>query len=306
MPISLSFWAWWTAFTDGKIDPLPFISSLLIVALQVGPNPSASNTLGVPDELLNRPERTPRELSVEQDPAARWLAECLGMLPDQAARAHSLAQVRRNETAGETRILANHCLGLAATQLGLWDDAISAFTAARDETPAQELRAKARFGAMAGNAAFGARDLERSAAIFALAKQDATASASAPMQAVIASDLSRVLVALQRPEEALVELELSTQLLPDEAENWLLRATLLRRLDRLGEAQIAIERASQLAPKSAATGLEAGVIAVLSGRDDAARESWQSVIDLAPQSPEALTAQEYLGQLGPEAPRGAE
>lgn len=274
-------------------------SSLLIVALQVGPNPVATDTLGVPDELLNRPERRSNELSIEQDPQTRWLAECLGMLPEQAARAHSLAQVRRNESTGQSRILANHCLGLASTELGLWEDAIGAFIAARDHTSVDELRARARFGAMAGNAALAAQDLERSVSILSIAKTDAEAAASAPLQAIIASDLARVLVALERPEEALTELDFSTQLIADEPSTWLLKATLLRRLERLDAAQTAIEQASSLAPVDASIGLEAGVIAVLAGREEAARESWQSVIDLAPQSPEALTAQDYLAQIGP-------
>jgi tetratricopeptide (TPR) repeat protein len=276
-----------------------FITSLLIVALQVGPNPTVGNTVGDPDLLRDRPPRPAQEKSIEDDPATQWLAQCLSMLPDEAARAHTLSQVRRNETQGRERILANHCLGLASTELSLWEDAISAFTAARDETPADEMRAKARFGAMAGNAAFAAKDLERSQTILKLAKDDAIASASAPMQAIIASDLARVYVALQRQEDALAELETSTQLLPQEASTWLLKATLLRRLDRLEDAQTAIEQAGELAPTNAPIGLEAGVIAILSGRDEAARESWQSVIDLAPESPEALTAQGYLGQLAP-------
>jgi tetratricopeptide (TPR) repeat protein len=278
---------------------LPLISSLLIVALQVGPNPSANNTLGTPDELLNRPPRPEQEQSIDRDPDALWLAECLSLLPEQAARAHTLAQVRRNDSSGRQRILANHCLGLAATELALWEDAITAFTAARDETPTEEMRAKARFGAMAGNAALAAQDLERSQTLLKLAKEDAAAAASAPMQAIISSDLARVYVALERQEEALAELEFSTQLVPDEPGTWLLKATLLRRLDRLAEAQAAIEKAGNLAPTSAPIGLEAGVIAVLAGREDAARTSWQSVIDLAPESTEALTAQDYLAQIGP-------
>jgi Flp pilus assembly protein TadD len=73
---------------------------------------------------------------------------------------------------------------------------------------------------------------------------------------------------------------------------------LLRRLDRLGEAQTAIEQAAALAPANPEIGLEAGVIAVLGARDAAARASWQSVITLAPESPAAATAKEYLAQLG--------
>ncbi|UAB78560.1 hypothetical protein INR77_02150 [Erythrobacter sp. SCSIO 43205] len=276
---------------------------LLSLALQVGPNPHIGNDLGPPDELVNRPERNPRdnplERGIEDNPDTVWLAKCLAFLPEQAARAHTLSQVRRNETSGRQRILANHCLGLASTELGMWGDAREAFAAARDETPDDEPSAKARFGAMAGNAAVADSDYESALHILTTAKLHAEASASAPMQAIVASDLARVLVTLERPEEALSELDLATQLMPEDPNNWLLKATLLRRLERLDEAQAAIERASAIAPQDAAIGLEAGVIAVLSGRDDAARQSWQSVIDTAPSAPEALTAQDYLAQLEP-------
>ena len=48
------------------------------------------------------------------------------------------------------------------------------------------------------------------------------------------------------------------------------------------EAQI--EKAATLAPDDPAVGLEAGVIAALGGRDDAARKSFESVISLALQT----------------------
>ena len=79
---------------------------------------------------------------------------------------------------------------------------------------------------------------------------------------------------------------------------------MLRRLDRLGEAQTAIERAALLAPGNPDIGLEAGVIAVLAGREDAARQSWQSVLELAPDTPAAATAKDYLAQLGDAADTG--
>ena len=60
-----------------------------------------------------------------------------------------------------------------------------------------------------------------------------------------------------------------------------------------------IEQAATLAPTNPEIGLEAGVIAVLGGREDAARQSWQSVIDLQPESLAAQTATGYLAQLGP-------
>ncbi len=274
-------------------------SSLLAIALQVGPNPSTIPPTDVHQELR---DREPRETGEEPiSPESQWLIECLGILQDDPARAHTLAQLKRNETIGAQRVLANHCLGLAATELLLWDDAIEAFGAARDETPEDELRARARFGTMAGNAALAGGYPGRAETILLRAKTDAEQAASATLKAIAASDLARVLVALDRPDEALAELETATTLTPDNAESWLLKATLLRRLERLDEAQAAIERAGELAPSEQQIGLEAGVIAVLSGREDAARQSWQSVIEIEPDSVAAQTAQGYLDQIGPPA-----
>ena len=67
----------------------------------------------------------------------------------------------------------------------------------------------------------------------------------------------------------------------------------------MDEAQAAIEKAVGINPVDIEVGLEAGVIAVLSGREEAARQSWQSVIDSQPDSLAAKTAREYLAQLGP-------
>ena len=60
-----------------------------------------------------------------------------------------------------------------------------------------------------------------------------------------------------------------------------------------------IEQAARVAPNDLQVGLEAGVIAALDGRDEAARESWQSVLAIAPDSGEAESARAYIQQLGP-------
>jgi Flp pilus assembly protein TadD len=85
--------------------------------------------------------------------------------------------------------------------------------------------------------------------------------------------------------------------LPYNSQAWLLSATLARRLGALDDAQKFIEQAALLKPTDPEIGLEAGVIAVLSGRDDAARKSWDSVIEMAPESQFAETAGSYLTQL---------
>ncbi|MCZ8368737.1 MAG: tetratricopeptide repeat protein [Porphyrobacter sp.] len=278
------------------------MSILLAIALQVGPNPLGG---AMPDDDLvrDRPARaqTARE-NVEEEPlnaTSAWLAGCLAQIDEDPARANTMAQIRRSETTGTDRVLANHCLGTAAAELGLWDDARTAFTAARAETPAAEPRTRARFAALAGNAALAGGDLAGAEDLLTQAETDARSAKAAVLEAIAATDRARALVALGRGDEALAVLENATTLAPERAEGWLLKATLLRRMEKLAEAQAAIERAATLAPANPAIGLEAGVIAVLGGRENAARASWQSVIDLAPGTPEAATAQDYLAQLGP-------
>ena len=275
------------------------MSILLALALQVGPNPLGGGMPG--DDLVrDRPPRPEAAQPVpEENPTSAWLQSCLDQLEDDPARAHATAQIRRAETTGTDRVLANHCLGTAASALGLWQDARTAYTAAHDETPAAETRTRARFAALAGNAALAGGDAAGALDLLVQAETDARAAKAAPLEAIAATDRARALVALGRADEALTALENATALAPQRSEGWLLKATLLRRLERLPEAQTAIERAATLAPNDAATGLEAGVIAVLAGRDDAARASWQSVLDLAPDSPEAASAKDYLAQLGP-------
>jgi len=277
------------------------VSILLALALQVGPNPMGGAIQG--DELVrDRPPRVevqPEADPAEQpDPVSAWLAGCLGTLEEDPARAHAMAQIRRSETTGADRVLANHCLGTAASALGMWDDARTAFTAAREETSEGEPRARARFAALAGAAALGGGDAEGALGLLTLAESDAQSAKAPLLEAIAASDRARALVALGRGEEALAALENSTALAPDRAEGWLLKATLLRRLEKLPEAQTAIERAAGLAPTNPEIALEAGVIAVLAGRDEAARKSWQSVLALAPDGPAAANAKDYLAQIG--------
>lgn len=274
------------------------MSLILALLLQVGPNPTAGGMAG--DDLVR--DRPPRAEKAEEEPlnaTSAWLESCLDQLAEDPARAHTMAQIRRSETTGVDRVLANHCLGTAATELGLWDDARAAFLAAHDETPEGEARTRARFSALAGNAALAGGDAAGALTLLSEAADEARAAGSAPLQALAAIDTARALVSLGRAEEALASLDTATRLAPESSEGWLLKATLLRRLDRLGLAQEAIEAAAKLAPANPEIGLEAGVIAVLSGRDEAARASWQSVLELAPDSLAAATAKDYLAQLGP-------
>lgn len=272
------------------------MSLFLAVLLQVGPNPMGGGMQG--DDLVR--DRPARADGVKDDLGATsaWLESCFDQLEADPARANTMAQIRRGETKGADRVLANLCLGMAASELGLWDDARAAFAAARSETPESETRTRARFAALAGNAALAGGDAAGAEGLLALAQADARTAKAAPLEAIAATDRARSLVMLGRSDEALTALETATTVGPERSEGWLLKATLLRRLERLGEAQAAIERAASLTPENPEIGLEAGLIAVLGSRDDAARASWRSVLALDPDSPAAATARDYLAQLG--------
>ena len=194
---------------------------------------------------------------------------------------------------------AQQCKALALTRTEGWAEAVTLFLAARYNTPANEPGERARLGALAGNALLVTGDTAAALGALDHAHGDAHTAGDRKLNGVIQIDRARALVALKRDAEASAALEEARYELPDNYQAWLLSATLSRRDGKLGQAQSQIERAAALMPIDPEIGLEAGVIAVLSGRDEAARKSWQSVIVAAPNSSFAKTAQGYLDQLGP-------
>ncbi len=194
---------------------------------------------------------------------------------------------------------AQQCKALALTRTEGWAEAGTLFLAARDNTPANEPGERARLGALAGKALLVTGDTAAALSALDHAHGDAHTAGDNKLNGVIQIDRARALVALKRDAEASAALEGARYELPDNYQAWLLSATLSRREGKLGAAQSQIERAAALMPVDPEIGLEAGAIAVLSGRDAAARLSWQSVIVAAPGSTFAKTAQGYLDQLGP-------
>lgn len=282
--------------------------SLILAALlaQVGPSVSPGAGRALPQAPLDiRRKRTEAAEPVEPG----RLSQCLSLARSDALAAEEQAEAWRAAAKGPERVEASHCRGVALSTLGRWSEAVSSFTDARELTPSNELARKARLGAMAGNAALAGNDAAKADALFASAHNDALAAPDPVLAGDIATDRSRALVVLGRLDEAAKLLDGARAATLSNADTWLLSATLARRQGKLGEAQGFIEQAARLALPgsdiSPEIGLEAGVISVLSGREGAARKSWQSVIALAPSSAEARTAQSYLDQLGPEpAPEG--
>lgn len=274
---------------------LPF--SLML--MQVGIDPNGGRVPGLPPELRDRP---PRGATVPQrEPARAAIDVCLATARDDPAKARALAEEWVARTSGPQRATGHHCLGVAAGNSGDWAAASAAFLAAREE--ANEPRFKARMGALAGSALL-AQD-KPGAALTALEDAQSLAAGDAALGGEIAQERAVALVALNREADAAAALADARRLGPDDANAWLLSATLARRQDDLATAQTQIEKAVSLNPRDPAIGLEAGVIAALGGRDAAARQSFASVIAAAPDSAEAATAKTYMSQLSgaPAAPR---
>jgi tetratricopeptide (TPR) repeat protein len=232
-------------------------------------------------------------VTLEQD----RLTACM----DEAQRDPATAIATANEwlegTSGPGRSLPQQCLGIAYTALLRWDAAMQAFTTARDARLVDDYLARARLGGMAGNAALAGEVYLQATSLLLRAEEDALAAEQNVMAGQFATDRARALVALGLESEAAAALAKAREFAPQDATIWLLSATLARRMDDLANAQDWIETASLLDSVNPSIGLEAGLIAALAGFEDAARASWQSVVDNAGGSPQASTAQLYLQQL---------
>lgn len=275
--------------------------------MQVGPNPSQQQASPLPIPRRRKVVETPAPAApaAKQDAATDRLSDCL--LRAQRDPAAGLAFARGWVAEGATpqaRIRANNCLGVVLSQQGDFAGAEAAFGEAIAAIPPEQAAASVDLLAMAGNAALAAGHADR--ALDWLDKAVAAgATADKLALGVIQSDRARTLVALGRVNEAASALDEVHRLAPEDASGWLLSATLARRNKDLPRAQRDIEVAASLDPRDPAIGVEAGVIAMLDGREASARKSWESVVKSAPASAEAKTAAGYLEQIGPAPTSGA-
>lgn len=272
--------------------------------MQIGPA-----TMPMRPSDLPIPRRRDRE---QQREAEREAGLVRPDLPEQDRLADCLAKAQTNPDAalveaqtwlGESRdtgqqVRANQCLGMLRSNMGDFDGALEAFSQAVAGVPGEQEVAAVPLMAMAGNAALAGGKAEAALGWFDRALAVKGYADNLALGAVQV-DRSRALVALARNAEADAALVEAHRLAPDDAEGWLLSATLARRVDDLPRAQRDIEVAARLAPRDPMVALEAGVIAVLSGRDDAARKSWESVVAVDKDGEAGKVAKSYLEQLGP-------
>jgi tetratricopeptide (TPR) repeat protein len=285
--------------------PLVFATLALLLA-QVGP------FAGVPDKSTQIPpemreqraaDETARE--VPDVPAASpKLRECLVAVRTDADKAVKPTEAWFAKAKGPEKAEAAQCLGLAYSRIDRWDEARTVLLVGLDAADRDDHGQRARLGAMAGNAALADGDAEAALPVLAAARQEALDAGAKVQAGDIDIDRARSLVMLDQEDEAADALAEARELAPQNPHSWLFSAALSRRQGKLAEAQAQIEKADELLPTDPEVGLEAGRIAMLAGREDAARKSWQSVVAADPDSDAAATARRYLSQIvaGPKAP----
>lgn len=192
-------------------------------------------------------------------------------------------------------VLARQCEGLAYVTQKRWAPAAAAFEAAAREADVNADGRAAFLWVQAGNAALAGNEPAKAAAYFdgALARGQLTGEALGEVHL----DRARARAAQGDLKGARADLDLVAKHVPADPLGWLLSATLARKMNDLPRAQTDIEQAATRSPDDASVALEAGNIAVLSGRDDAARTAWEAAIKLAPDSPPAKSATESLARL---------
>lgn len=274
---------------------------LLAMLMQIGPDPHVYPQSPLPGITQQRKDAAPQVAPPPALPApADPMVQCLARGRDdaEAGEAYAREWLARAKSPAD-RAAPDQCLGLILSDAGDFSGARAAFADAVAATPLAQAATAVPVMAMAGNAALAAGDAAGALAWFdrALAVRD---YADVPARAAILVDRARAQVALGRNADAANTLADARKAAPDDASAFLLSATLARRGHDLATAQGFIETAARLDQHDPAIGLEAGVIAVLSGHEGAARKSWNSVVAIAPATAEADTARGYLAQLGPE------
>lgn len=271
---------------------------LLLPILQLG-----ASVTSLPPEMLDQKaiaaKRHAQDAAITSGPIvpSASTSGCMDEMEASPAAGALAAQKALDRATGEERVRAGLCLGVALGAMERWSEAQNAFLRARDAASPTDNASRARLGAMAGNAALAGGSASSALPILDAAQGAAKSAEDSELAGSIAFDRARAFVALGQQAQAEAALGEARAAVPDNAQAWLLSATLARRQNNLPEAQSRVERAAQIAPQDPEIGLEAGVIAVLSGRDAAARKSWQSVLATAPDSDAAKTAKGYLAQL---------
>jgi tetratricopeptide (TPR) repeat protein len=217
---------------------------------------------------------------------------CAALVDSDPARALDQAGAWRVNGGG---LLARHCEALAYVAQKRWVPATTAFEAAAKEADNKGDGRSTNFWVQAGNAALAANDPARARTAF-----DAALARGQAVQADLGEiylDRARARFALADKKGARDDLDAALRLVPTDPLAWLLSATLARQSGDLVRAQADITQAMTRSPDDAQVALEAGNIAILGGRAEAARVAWQSAVKNGADRPAGKAAAEALSRL---------
>jgi tetratricopeptide (TPR) repeat protein len=189
---------------------------------------------------------------------------------------------------------ARQCLGIAFAAQSLWPSAMAAFAQAAGEAERERDGRAARLWVQAGNAALAGGDAAKARGFLDTAIIGGQLKGPEAGEALL--DRARAFNALKQPVAARADIDGALKLVPADPLAWLLSATLARRMGDLTRAVTDMTEASRLAPDDAPVALEAGNIAILQGRPDAAKTAWSAAVALAPSSPAGKAARDALKQ----------
>lgn len=223
---------------------------------------------------------------------AERFERCADLAVDEPQRAIEEASAWR--VAGGN-FAARQCLGMAYAQLERWVPAATAFEQAAHDAEIARDGVAANLWLQAGNAQLAAGNAEKAQSAFSAALGSGGLQGLGRGEAHL--DRARAMVALGNNAGARIDIDRALEFAPADPLAWLLSATLARRMNDLPRAQKDIDEALKRSPDDASVAYEAGVIALKSGSEDAARAAWKGAIAAQPGSAAAKAAEEALTQL---------
>ncbi len=223
-------------------------------------------------------------------------AACLALTRSDPSRAIETAQAWRVENGGTGAL---HCLALAQYAHKDFPAAFAAFDGAvKASQTAGDGQAIVLLG-QAADAALAAEQPQRALDYLdrALASGGELTALTPRAEAALRVTRAEALVDLKRDKDAAADLARATDIDPQVADGWLLRATLARRMGDMALAETAILKAADQTPESAEVQYEAGLIAALKGNMDLAKTAWTAAAAADPDSVAGKAAAKALNEV---------
>ena len=106
---------------------------------------------------------------------------------------------------------------------------------------------------------------------------------------------ARFLLLSERADEALALAEQTIQMVPNNADGYYIKGTILMGMMQFAEAEAEFQHALELAPEHSATMNDMAVLLMEQGRNDEARDLLQRALELRPEDEVAAGNLESLG-----------